>query len=142
MKTLLLKYRKPLLWALLALVVFFIVRRNWWRVKALIAPRLINTENGKTTVTPSREPYLQALANKIHSDIYNTPLSGHSEGIYKEADVLSDVELLYLSRYYKRSLTLGTSIYEDLSNEWFSIFGSTYDAVNSLTNHLAKIGER
>lgn len=142
MKTLFLKYRKQILWIVISLVVFFIARRNWWRVKALIQPRLINTENGQTKVEPSREPYLQSLANKLHSDIYNTPLTGHTTSIYKEADVLSDVELLSLSRFYKRSLTTGTSLYEDLSNEWFSIFSDALDASRSLSNHLSKIGER
>lgn len=142
MKYFLMKYRKPIIWTIVGLVVFFIARKNWWRVKALIQPRVINTENGKTTVSPGREPYLHQLADKIYQDIHDTPFTGHTESLYKEANALSDVELLYLSRYYKRSLTSGDTIYSDLQNEWFAIFGSTYDAVNALANHLSKIGEK
>lgn len=141
-KLLIIKHRKIIIITIILIVVFFIARKNWWRVKALIQPRVINTENGKTTVSPGREPYLQQLADKIYQDIYDTPVTGHTESLYTEANALSDVELLYLSRYYKRSLTSGVTIYSDLQSEWFALFGSTYDAVNALANHLSKIGER
>lgn len=142
MKTFLIKYRKVIIWIIIGLVVFFVIRKNWWKIKSWIQPRDLNVEGGQTTVEPSRKPYLDALAKKLYDDIYNTPLTGHTEALYKEADVLSDVELLSLSRFYKRSLTQGVSLYEDINNERFSPFGSTIDAAGSLMAHLSKIGER
>lgn len=129
------KYRWWIAGIILAIIIFIIIRRNIYKLKGKFAPRDINLEKEPSD---ERKTYLEGLARRLYTDIYDTPFfTGHDGGLYKEADALSDTELLYLSRFYKRYLTLGTSLKSDIDSQWYPFAGG----VTELLTHLQKIGE-
>lgn len=112
------------------LLIFFIWRKYGTKIRNLfqrkeITSKTVTLQDG-TVVTLSnisdipqkQRAYLEDLAGEIKRDIH---LSGgnlsHEVVLYKEASSLSDVEIDYLAQYYKRNLTNGTSLYEDMDNE-------------------------
>lgn len=127
----------------LGLVIFIIMRKADWAGKidqALFAPRDIDHDCGDVKVSEDRKDYLKGVADQIYNDIYNTPITGHSCGIYTEANGLCDEELVYVAEYYKKYLTSGRSIYNDLSG-WDGEYTIFCD-FDSLKAHLSKIGQR
>lgn len=129
------KYKWWIIAIILAIIIFIIVRRNIYKLKGKFAPRDINLEKEPTD---ERKSYLEGLARRLYKDIYDTSfLTGHDGDLYKEADGLSDSELLYMSRFYKRYLTLGNSLDSDIQSQWYPFAGG----VTELQSHLHKIGE-
>ncbi len=90
-----------------------------------------------TEVSERRKKRIRRLGDKLYDDIYDTPLTGHTYSYYEKANDLDDNELLFLARYYI-GITKGSSLFEDVDDEAFSLFS---DVDTKLMNHLAIIGE-
>lgn len=125
----------------LLITVVIIFRRTdlWTRIKRLFLKKYVNYDckPDSLRVDDDRKQYLEALASKIYSDIYNTSvLFGHDCDVYEEANALCDEELIYVAQHYRKSLTRGISIKSDLETQFtlacdFDIFIA----------HLSKVGE-
>ena len=133
---------KLILIIVLAIVLVVIVRRTniIATIKRWFTPRYIDynctpaSATGK--VSPDRTAYLDSIAQKIYDDIYNTPYTGHDCTLYQTANALCDEELVYVAEQYRKALSRGTSIVQDLQTQWtllcdFDIFIA----------HLQKVGE-
>lgn len=135
------KYKWQILIIVGVLVLIYVLRRNWYKIKAFFQPVDVDLEGGGTSISPQREIELKALAKNIYTDLYDTPFGGlyafHDLALYKQADALTDVELIYLAKYYKRSLSAGNTLYEDIDSDYFS-----GDEGTKLMSHLSKVGER
>lgn len=129
---------KTILTIVVILVLVVIIYRNWYKIKRLWQSRDVDLEPGENlNITAERTKYLENLASLIYTDLYDTPISGHKTNLYDQANALTDNELLYLSRYYKRQLSSGVWLYDDINDD---VFASDVDT--KLMAHLAKIGER
>lgn len=127
-------------WMLVVIVltiIYFTARKNWYRIKFWFQPRDIDVEEGEVTnLSAEKEKELKDLARLIYTDIYDTPYTGHDYDLYARALALSDTELLYMARFYRKSLTRGITMYDDLNNE---LFITNIDT--QLKSRLSKIGE-
>lgn len=126
-----------------ALIFWIVMRKGDWTGKidqALFAPTDIDHSCGEAKVSESRKDYLKDVASRLYDDIYDTSWFGHDCSLYTEANGLCDEELVYVAEYYKKYLTSGTSIYNDLAgwNGEFTVFCS----FSPLMQHLSKIGQR
>ncbi len=145
-------------WKLILIVVFLLIvyllyRRYSSVVKNLFQAKDINKEqivltNGQVITVgsaadlpQSQKNYLEDLAGKIKSDIYGLNIT-HQMDLYKTASGLSDAEIDYFAGYYKRNLTNGTSLYEDMDNEAYSCFVQDCTGVKNLLVKLEKTGNR
>lgn len=138
----------------LVILLIIIWRRYGYKVKNIFQTKEITTstvtlQNGQVVTVSgigdlpqSQRTYLEDLANKIKNDIYGLNWLGvRDTKIYEEANALSDVEIDYLATYYKRQLTSGTSLYEDMNNEYTSYFQDN-TGFRNLINKLAKTGNK
>lgn len=129
---------KTILTIIVVAILVIIIYRNWYKIKRLFQSRDLDLEPGENlNISPERTKYLENLASLIYTDIYDTPFGGHTNKLYEEANALTDNELLFVSRYYKRQLSSGAWLYDDIDDE---IFTTSVDT--KLMAHLAKIGER
>lgn len=138
----------------IVLILIFLYRRYGYRIKNLFQPKEINKEtikliNGQIVTVSSQadlpqsqKTYLENLAGRIKKDVKGTNALGYRDSaVYKEAAGLSDVEIDYMASYYKRYLTSGVSMYEDMSDEWLSYFQDN-SGFNDLLIKLEKTGNR
>ena len=124
----------------IAFILYLFIRKYWHRIVLLTQSSDIDWEPGESKVIPNaREAELKGMAADLYSDIYDTPTTGHTNSLYIDANDLSDNELKYLAKYYRKQLTQGTYLYTDVDNEWF---GLAYNFDTRLMVHLAKIGEK
>lgn len=139
------KYKWWILGIILAIIIVLYLRRNWYKVRHIFQPRDIDIETGESiNISEQRKAQLETLARDLYDDIYDTPINylgivSHTKELYTKADALSDNELLYLARYYKRYLANGNSLWMDIDDEYSSPFDNY---MTSLQAHLSKIGER
>lgn len=141
-------FRNNWKWIVLLIIAIFLIlyiRRNWYKIKRVFQVRDITLEPGEPEEVPvDREPYLKGLASQIYEDIEDTSFFGHKTAVYKELNALSDTELLYVSKYYKRYISGGDTLYEDIEGENFLFVDdvSEYGIDTKVLTRLAKIGER
>ena len=112
--------------ALAVLLLLLILNKYKGEIRRYFQSSDIDIEPGETKkISNARKIELKAMAADLYSDIYDTPLSGHTHALYKDADDLSDTELQFLAKYYRKSLASGTYLFTDIKNEAFSIFLKT-----------------
>lgn len=129
---------KWILLLVIALILILYIRRNWYKFSHLFTPRNIDLEPGESEViSEQRKRQIESIAQKLFTDIYNTPYSGHNGDVYKEALSLTDNELLYLAKFYKRSVSGGNTLYADIDSQWYVWI----DSPTTLMARLNKIGE-
>lgn len=130
---------KWILVVIVIIVVYYAIRRNWYTIKFWFQPRDIDVAPGETTnISSSNEMQLKNLAQRIYTDIYDTPFwGGHNYSVYEEAMALSDSELLFMAKFYRTKLTRGVTLYDDMNNEVY-VFT---DLDTALKSRLSKIGE-
>lgn len=134
------KYKWQIITIIAVIVLIYYLRKNWYKIKNFFAPRDVNVEPGENLdLTTQEENELKALAKAIYTDLYDTPVfGGHDIQLYKQADALSDNKLIFLATYYKRFLSSGNSLYEDIDSDYFA----TTNVNTVLLAHLSKVGER
>jgi hypothetical protein len=127
-------------WIIIAIIIIlYLLNKNWYRIKSLWQPRDIDLETGESLNIPQqRKLEIEAIARLLYTDIYDTPFTGHTVSVYEQALTLTDNELLYLSKYYKRNLTQGSWLWTDINNEVFAFT----DVNTKLQLRLSKIGEK
>lgn len=135
------------------LVIYFLYRKYSTDVRNLFQPRDITPSNivlpdgSVVTVSTTADlpqsvkSSLEGLAGEIKTDIYGANLT-HEMELYKKASALSDVEIDYLASYYKRNLTNGVSLYEDMNNELVSCYVQDCSGWTLLLTKLEKTGNR
>lgn len=133
------KYKWVIIGIIITIVIIIVLRRNWYKVQHLLHPRDINFETGENLqISEQRKDIIENLAQKLYKDLYDTSVAGgHNTDLYKQALALTDNELLYLSRFYKRYVTNGNTLYEDIDDDYFPLT----DVNTKLMAKLAKIGE-
>lgn len=133
------RYKWVILGIIVLIVVIVVLRKNWYKVKHLLHPRDINFETGENLViSEQRKDIIELLARNLYKDLYDTSAwGGHNTELYKQALALTDNELLYLSRFYKRYITNGNTLWEDIDDDYFPLTRVNTD----LMARLAKIGE-
>ncbi len=131
-------------WIVIGVIILGLIARNKWDdLSRWFQPGDIDVEPGGASSTKdipdSRKVELKALANLLYADIYDTPFwGGHTISLYEEANDLPDIQLKYLSEYYRKKLTRGNWLEEDIDGELFT----TSDINTRLMAHLAKIGQK
>ncbi len=133
--------RSPWFWiAIVILILFLIGRKYWHRIAPFFQSSDIELEPGEPVKPPpAKEAEIKGLASQLYSDIYDTPITGHTTSLYIDANNLTDTQLKVLSKYYRKQLTQGTYLYTDVDDEVFA-FWTSVDSV--LMAHLAKVGEK
>lgn len=119
-------------------VLLILVYRNWDRIMRFFQKRNIDFLEGEDVIiSPVRKSQIEGISQRLYNDIYDTPITGHNTGPYNDAIALTDNELLYMSGYYRRFLTRGESLKDDISSEIYTFT----DVNNKLIARLNKIGE-
>lgn len=136
MNTVLAIFKNKWTWMiLLAIIVFFIARKQVPRIKRLFQTADIDLEPGETGfISSDRKDELKIISQMMYDSIYGS----HSNTAYDAALNLSDTELKYTSIYYRRFLTKGVYLFTDVDDEIFSPWN---DRDVSLMRRLSKIGE-
>jgi len=132
--------------AIAVIIILIIIWKKYsYKFSNLFQDRNVDFESSTNTddISESRKTYLNSLASTIKSELYGVNVIGfgHNLDPFKEANSLSDIELLYLSRYYKRYLTNGTTLHEDIGSDFWG-GNNEVEVSESLERHLEKIGER
>lgn len=139
---------------IILLIVLYLYRKYATDIKNLFQPKEITPSNvilpdgsviyvATTSDLPqSIKLNLEADASDLKKDIYGLNTGGYRDSaLYTKVSGLSDVEIDYLADYYKRYLTNGTSLYEDMSGEQLSWFQDNAGFKNLLIK-LEKTGNR
>ncbi len=140
---------------IVAILLFFVIRKYWSQISKLFQKSDIDFEEGEGLIIPEKpadivakygadadfksQQELKQLATDLYSDIYDTPYSGHIHSLYSSATHLTDNELRFLAKYYRKSLTHGTYLFTDVDNEGF-VPWTNVDTL--LMAHLSKVGEK
>ena len=122
------------------IILLLILKRYWYKFERFFQRTDIDLAPGETgNLTIDKKSDLKDLASRLYSDIYDTPITGHTTQLYKDANSLTDTELKYMAKYYRQHLTQGIYLYEDVNDEVFNIFTNVD---SKLMAHLAKVGEK
>ncbi len=133
------------------LIILIIVVNQWSNIRGWIKRKTqkqdidltpdekILVAEGKKPLTDAKEAYLKSLAQLLHSDIYDTPITGHNSDLYIETNGLSDTELRFMSEYYRKYITKGEYLATDIDNEIYSPFTNIDSLIMA---RLAKVGEK
>jgi len=144
---------KIILIVVIIIIIYLLYRKFGYRLKNLFQAKDIKSQqiilpNGevvtvstKSDIPASQKLILENLAEDLKKDIYGLNIT-HETELYKRASSLSDVEIDYLADYYKRYLTDGVSLYEDMNDEEYSCYVQDCTGVKSLLVKLEKTGNR
>lgn len=150
-------------YAVIAIIIFIIIVRQWgnitdW-VKKWTQPSdvdieegepLVNKAVGKEIITTkggdvltrkeAKEKQLEFLADEIYKSIYASASypTFYRDEVLEQINQVTDTELKYISKYYKKFLTQGVWLYTDIDSE-FMPHTSIDETVMS---RLSKIGQR
>lgn len=131
--------KKIIIVIIVVIVAFFVIRNYLPQIKLYFQPKNIDLQPGESVeISETRKRYLESLAGRVYADIYSTStFTGHDDSVYIEANAVTDNELLYMAGYYKKYLSSGVSMWQDIDDEAYLIQSPT-----DLQQHLSKIGER
>jgi len=122
--------------ALGVIIMLIILRRNWYKLSRMWQPSDINFDEGETaSISNERKSEIESYARMLYDSIYGS----NDNDAYDVALNLTDNELKYLSKYYRKYLTQSTWLWKDIDNEWFAWWN---DRDVKLQARLAKIGEK
>lgn len=121
--------------AIFIIIASLVARKYWWKVEEMFA-RPDVSDPGES-ISNERKEDLKLLAQLIFEDLETTFWITPTENI-KTASQLTDVELLYLAKFYKKYITRGKSLRKDVDEEMFSLSDKT-DV--TLIARLSKLGE-
>ena len=123
-------------WIGVVAVIIILVNRNWYKIQRLFQPSDVNLEPGEPGyIAPEKKTELENLAQSLYNSIYGS----HDNQVYDTALNLSDNELKYVSKFYRKNITQGTWLYTDIDDEVFSPWN---DRDVRLMARLSKIGEK
>lgn len=139
-------------WIGLAIIILIIIIisqwsniRSWFKKKTqkeditLTEDEIVRLEEFGSALSNDTKDRLKQLAQLLHSDIYDTPISGHDHDLYTQALNLTDTELKFMAEYYRKYISGGVYLEEDIDNEIFSPF-TNIDS--RLMAKLSTIGEK
>jgi len=121
--------------AILIIVLIIVLNRKWYKIKRLFQPSTIHSEPDEEPLTEDRQQKIESIATALYNSIYGS----HDNEAYDRALNLTDTELKYMSRFYRRQITQGTWLYTDIDDEVFSPWN---DRDKRLMTKLAAIGEK
>lgn len=140
---------KAIILLLLIILIYYLVKKYGGWLKYKFQSSDINYKPGETPNNAgytagggdigAGKEYIERIAGDLYSDIYDTPFTGHSYTPYIQALGLSDNDLKYLADHYKKYLTKGNSLFEDIDNE---IFAPGVSLDSDLMARLTKIGAK
>lgn len=128
-------------YAVIAIFLIWLISRYWDKIKTIFQPADIDYEEGEPkTISKNRQKELKDFASELYEAIYATQNVGvtYRENRFVAANELSDNELRFVSKYYRKSLTKGAWLYTDIDNEVMP----TTSVDENLMAHLSKIGEK
>lgn len=96
------------------LIIIFYVWRNWDKLKSKFG--VITGDFQPGDITDKRKGTLESLAQDTYDSIYSA--TGDTGDTLEKVNALNDSELDYLARYYKKALTRGNTLYEDVDDEF------------------------
>jgi len=156
--------RNKFFWyAVIAIIVLIIIIRQWSNIRELIkkwtqpsdinieaeeplvnkeiGSEIITTKGGETlTRKEAKEKQLKLLADEIYKSIYSSVSypTFYRDEILEQINRITDTELEYLSKYYKKFLTQGVWLYTDIDNEFMP--HTSID--ETIMSRLSKIGQK
>jgi len=128
-------------YVVIALFLIWLINRYWDKIRTLFQPADIDLEEGESkTISKSRKAELKDFASELYQAIYATQNVGvdYREDKFIEATDLSDNELRFVSKHYRKSLTKGNWLYTDVDDETMPF--SSVD--EELMSRLSKVGEK
>ncbi len=128
-------------YVIVALFLIWLVNRYWDKIVAVFQPADIDLLPGETkSISKTRQAELKDFASELYQAIYATQNVGvdYREDKFIEAADLSDNELRFVSKHYRKSLTKGNWLFTDVDDETMP-----FSAVDeNLMSRLAKVGEK
>jgi hypothetical protein len=111
-------------YAVFAVVVYYVVRRNWYNIQQWSAPTFVEPTkdpSGNTVrITTARQKELRRIASDLFLEIHNWQGFTNYSSL-EAANATTDTELKYVAVYYESVLNKankGASLYEDLNGKW------------------------
>ena len=95
----------------------------------------VQVAHSKDVCVATRQVELEKIAQNLYDSIYGSS----DDAAYDAALNLTDNELKYMSKFYRRSVTQDNWLYTDVDDEVFSPFN---DRDKRLMSRLAAIGEK
>lgn len=133
---------------LVAFILLLVIIKKWsnirgW-IKRSIQPEDIDLtpeerarlEANSETLSSERKSEMEAFAQELYAEIQG---ASYGTSLYEKLLKLSDTEVKYLSKYYRKHISGGTYLYQDVDEEWFSPFT---DIDGRVMARLAKVGEK
>ncbi len=127
--------------AVATIFAIFFINKYWNEIKRFFQRSDVDLEPGESKLISSdRKVELKAFAGELYQAIYATQNVGVSyrEDKFAEAVDLSDNELRYVSKYYRKSLTKDNWLYDDIDDETMPF--TSID--EELMARLTKVGEK
>jgi len=121
--------------AIITIILIVVLNRNWYKIKRLFQPSTLHSEPNEGPLTEDRQQELESIASALYNSIYGS----HDNEAYERALNLTDTELKYMSKFYRRQITQGNWLYTDIDDEIFSPWN---DRDKRLMAKLAAIGEK
>ncbi|MFA5408075.1 MAG: hypothetical protein WC343_04810 [Bacilli bacterium] len=125
-------------YAVIAIIVLIILKRNMYVIKQWLRGRDVSDTNSlEGNLDTVRKESLKGMANAMWEDMDGLNLSGHDTALWNSVYATTDTELIYLAKYYKRYVRNGVSLYEDIGDELMP--GTDID--EKIRTRLSKVGE-
>lgn len=91
--------------------------------------RVNETEDIFKDISANTTIYLSELAEDLHEDIYDTPITGHDYALYSKAlNLNKDIYLFFLLIVYRRKF--GEWLWEDMKGEFYITGSGITNALN------------
>lgn len=119
-------------WAVVALLVYIVIRRNYYKLQDLLAPSYVETTkdtNGHVVpISQVRKSRLVYLAREIYRQVTSFgPWDNFT--VVDELSIATDAELVWAAGFYKEVLAKNqATLYDGLSNQ-FSLYGINSDNI-------------
>ena len=133
-------------WMTVGAIILIVVTKKIWN-KVSDSFQADFGEYDDPALQPERKDELEELARDTHTKIYEVEFGIGSLGWGGSAlgeedlialDELTDRELKYVAKFYKRALTRGVSLYKDIHREWLPFT----DMDEIVMVRLAQIGQK
>ena len=128
---------------LAALIALIILNRQWDNIKSGLKrltqrKDIVRTEEeiAAGDISEERKRELEDFAQELYAEIQG---ASAGTGLYSKLLTFTDLEVEYLSKYYRKHISGGVYLYEDVDEEWFSPFTNIDGRVMA---RLAKVGEK
>jgi len=119
------------------LIALLLAKKYWNKLAGSFQADYGDYDDG--ALQEARKNELEGLANELYTAMHDISFgSALDDDHLLQLDQLTDRELKYVARFYKRAITRGVSLYQDINNEWMPFT----DLDEMIMARLAQIGQK